>query len=152
MTMSGSRGHTSAEPAPLEVLVVDDDEAMSSVVADELRADGHRVITADTGLDALVLVHGRLVRQSALPDVIVTDVRLPGTTGLQFAASLRRLGCTMPIIVMTAFGSDEVRRGAKDIGAVACLDKPFEMTELRDLVQRSAHRSSATGRWRGPSR
>lgn len=67
------------------------------------------------------------------PDVIVTDVRMPGVSGLSLVAGLRSCGCTMPVIIMSAYG-DRLRENAEHVGADAVFTKPFEIDDLRTAV------------------
>ena len=63
-------------------------------------------------------------------DLIVTDLRMPVVTGLAILRGLRAAHCEVPVILMTAFGDDAVRRDAAELGATF-LDKPFAMSALR---------------------
>jgi len=120
------------------VLLAEDDDALRLLLASVLRADGHVVVEVGDG-DAL-LSHLRAVRLGALalpvPDVIVCDLRMPGTDGLQALARLRREGWRMPMILMTAFGDATKHAEAHQLGAALVLDKPFRLAVLRASVSR----------------
>jgi two-component system nitrogen regulation response regulator GlnG len=68
------------------------------------------------------------------PDVIISDVRMPGFDGLSLLASIRGASWRTPVILMTAFGADDVVIGAMKHRAVTVLDKPFDIRELKQLV------------------
>ena len=68
-------------------------------------------------------------------DVIVSDIRMPGVTGLSVLAGLRGIEGTPPIILISAFGDEETHAEARELGAAALLDKPFEMSDLLDRVR-----------------
>ena len=70
------------------------------------------------------------------PDLVVTDVQMPGATGMRVLSHVRRAHPTVPVILITAFGSAELHAQAKRLGAATVLDKPFDLAELRKLVQR----------------
>ena len=112
------------------VLVVDDDDDMRALVASALSSDGYRVTEARDGSDALDMMRitGRV------PDAIVTDVCMGDVSGLSLLAALRDEGCMTPIIVMTAFGDEQVRGEALRLGADAIFDKPIDIEDLRIVV------------------
>jgi CheY-like chemotaxis protein len=60
-----------------------------------------------------------------VPDLIVTDVRLPGYSGIQILELLRQRGCAIPAIVMSGFSAAELRTRAEELGIVALFEKPF---------------------------
>jgi DNA-binding response OmpR family regulator len=114
------------------VLVAEDDPEMRFLVARALRKDGYDVVEVGDG-DALMLeVTNRLMRFGVLSDVdlVVTDVRMPGRDGLEIAEVLRGATYRVPLILMTGFGDDEIRRRAASLGAVL-FDKPFRLEDLR---------------------
>ena len=117
----------------LRVLVAEDDPDMRALVRAALAADGHDVIEASNGREALDLLSPLLFGSAPPPDVIVTDVRMPGVSGLTLASGLRSCGCRAPIIIMSAYG-DHLREHAEHVGADAVFTKPFEIDDLRTAV------------------
>jgi DNA-binding response OmpR family regulator len=108
------------------VLVVDDEQHLAEGVRFNLQADGHDVVVADTGEQALRL----LLAQHAPFDVVVLDVMLPGKDGFAVASELRAAGQYVPILMLTARGRPEdVMRGFES-GADDYLPKPFELGVL----------------------
>jgi len=108
---------------------------MRSLVAEALRRDAHEVFEVGDGARLLVRI-GRQYRQSEPEqhiDLIVTDLRMPLVTGMAILRGLRAAHCTTPVILMTGFGDDRVRRETAELGAVL-IEKPFTMTALRALV------------------
>ena len=69
-------------------------------------------------------------------DVVVSDVRMPGWTGINVLATLARQSRRPPAILITAFGDDNLHEQAERAGAVAVLDMPFELDELQVLIDR----------------
>ena len=107
------------------VLVVDDEQHIAEGVRFNLEADGHKVVVAETGEQALNLL---LAENGSGPfDVVVLDVMLPGKDGFSVASELRAAGQYVPILMLTARGRPEdVMRGFES-GADDYLPKPFEL-------------------------
>jgi len=113
--------------APMDVLIVDDDEDMAEVVKAVLDSEGYRCRYAANGRQALEEV------ASAMPAVILLDMLMPVMNGWECARALRaRYGQALPIIVMTAAEHAEGRRN--DAGADDVLSKPFDLHELLRVV------------------
>src|SRR4030065_711772 len=110
------------------ILVVEDDEEMRSFLKDFIEAEGFEIDSASNGSDAFRI----LVRE--LFDLVITDIRMPGLTGLDILPGIRRLQPEAPIIVITAFGSEEVHRRALERGATAYLEKPLHFHELKTMI------------------
>ncbi len=110
------------------VLVVDDDPAIRSTVAEILRLEGYPVETAENGAEALHLIHVER------PAMVILDMRMPVLDGWGFARELREQGIDVPILVMTA--AQNARRWAEEIGAASYVPKPFELVDLLDAVER----------------
>ncbi len=117
---------------PACVVVAEDDPDMRSLVSECLRRDDHRVLEVGDGGRLLVRIGRQYRRGEPEPhiDLIVADVRMPLITGLEILRGLRAAHCSTQVILMTAFGSADLRREAGDLGAVL-LDKPFAMSLLR---------------------
>jgi DNA-binding response OmpR family regulator len=121
------------EPAP-RILLVEDDAEMRRLVARALAKDGFEVQCYADGRSVVAAVDEELAQDGEVRAVLlVADVRMPGLGGLELAAWVRSRGITMPIIVMTGFGDDEVRMRARALDAVS-FDKPFPFDELRRVA------------------
>ena len=112
----------------VRIMIIEDDEAMRSLLEDFFEEEGFETDSASNGADAL-----RILSKDPL-DLIVTDIRMPGLTGLDILPRLRRLKPETPIIVMTAFGSEDVRRRSLERGATTYLEKPIHLSQLRTLI------------------
>ncbi|HEV8636463.1 MAG TPA: response regulator [Chloroflexota bacterium] len=111
------------------VLVVDDDPAIQDTVRAALELDGYRVVAAADGAAALGLL------DDLEPCVILLDMRMPVLDGWGFAAAYRGRGAAhAPLVVMTA--AENAQRWCREIGAEACLAKPFDLDELYGAVER----------------
>lgn len=118
------------------ILIVDDDGEMVDALAAGLSLQGHRVSTANTGPTALAVV------ASAEVDVVVTDLRMRGTSGLEVCQRIVETRPDLPVIVMTAFGSLDTAVAALRAGAFDMLTKPFDLEELGFALERAMqHRS-----------
>ncbi|MBM3644079.1 MAG: response regulator [Alphaproteobacteria bacterium] len=116
-----------AEDKP-HILVVDDDNRLRELLKSFLARNGFRVTTAASAAEARQ-------RQAALDfDLVVLDVMMPGETGLQFAAELRRTG-DIPILMLTAMGEAKDRIAGLEAGVDDYLAKPFEPRELLLRIQ-----------------
>jgi CheY-like chemotaxis protein len=120
------------------VLVAEDDDDIRSLIVWGLRADGHDVIEACNGSEAADRIAGSLLFEEGAraPDLIITDVRMHGITGLSLLAGIRARGWKIPIIVITAYEIDKVRPEAERLGADAVMGKPFDVDDLRTTVTR----------------
>ena len=106
------------------ILVVDDEPRLRDLVRRYLEHDGHRVVTAAGGAEALeVAQHTRL-------DLVVLDLRLPDVPGEEVARELRRLSNDVPILMLTAKVDERDRIGGLEAGADDYVTKPFSPREL----------------------
>jgi DNA-binding NtrC family response regulator len=111
------------------VLLVDDDAAMRSLVSDELKEEGYRVVQAADGQAALDCV-GKVA-----PDLIITDFRMP-QGGMSLVSRLKAMVPRTPVILMTAFGDKDTESLAYKSGASAYFNKPVRMADLMDAVHK----------------
>jgi CheY-like chemotaxis protein len=119
---------------PLRVLVAEDDGELRSLIAASLRCEGFPVLEAGSGLELLDVLGSTLVQGAPPPDLIVSDVHMPGTSGLQVLGGLRRAGWGLPVILITAFGDAALHDEAHRLGASAVFDKPFDLDDLTTAV------------------
>src|SRR5262245_30536785 len=125
-------------PRKRRVLVAEDDRDMRRLVVAVLRAAGHTVVEARNGVELLERIDSNSWSESHDPfDVIVTDVGMPGLSGLNALAAIRAARWTMPVILITAFGNRAMKSEARALGAEV-LDKPLDLEALRETVARSA--------------
>jgi DNA-binding response OmpR family regulator len=113
------------------IVVAEDDPEMRDLVASALHKDGYEVTAVEDGARLLVWV---VSRRADLPaDLIISDLRMPISSGLQILRGLREAGWTIPFILLTAFGDEQTRAEAESLGAIF-FDKPFELGQLRTAV------------------
>jgi two-component system copper resistance phosphate regulon response regulator CusR len=119
------------------VLIVEDDPELAGLVSDGLRArriDSTLATTFRDGLDRATL---------GSYDVIILDVRLPGGTGFELCAELRRRRVTTPVLMLTALDAVDDRVRGLEVGADDYLTKPFAFRELLARLQALARRRPA---------
>jgi len=115
------------------ILVVEDDEAVSQVVRESLRRLGYQVVTVASGEDALEVI-GRLDRL----DLLLTDVMLAGDmTGVDLAERVSERKPGTRTLFMSGYTRDELSRRSDQAAEVDVLAKPFQLSELREAVQRA---------------
>ncbi|NUO51291.1 MAG: response regulator [Polyangiaceae bacterium] len=123
------------EIEPPIVLLGEDDDTFRALIAGLLRADGYVVIEAKDGARLQYLVRTLLESGRApRPELIITDIRMPGMSGLDVLEALRELDWYTPVILMTGFGSDETIAEATELGAAEVFNKPFDLELLRQRV------------------
>ncbi|MBX3205255.1 MAG: response regulator [Labilithrix sp.] len=127
--------HRAPQRSPTTVLVVEDDGDLRELVVDTLRRDGYVVLAAGSASEAArilaVMVERRGVDRQV--DLVLSDVRMNGGTGLDLAHRLRATSARLPIILMTAFPEPDLEVEAEDVGATL-LAKPFRLEVLRRAV------------------
>ena len=113
------------------ILVVDDKEMLRDSVGVTLQRAGFGVIAASNGEEALELIASRR------PDGVVSDLKMPGMTGLELIERARRIDEDLPIVLMTAFGTIATAVQAIKLGAFDYITKPFEGDELVISMKRA---------------
>lgn len=113
------------------VLVVDDKELLRDSVGATLQRAGFGVVTAGDAATALSTIARKR------PDVVVTDLKMPGMTGLELLEQVRRIDDALPVVLMTAYGAVETAVKAIKLGAFDYITKPFEGDELVIAVKRA---------------
>ena len=111
------------------ILIVEDEDKLRRVLELQLRSAGFEVELAGSAEDAL--------KQVDRADLVITDLRLPGMSGLELLAAIRRQNTRTPIITMTAFGTVETAVEAMKMGAFDFLLKPFSLDHLTTVVNKA---------------
>lgn len=106
------------------ILVVDDDRTACDVIAAALEQAGYGVVTATDGFDAL----GKLATYQ--PDLVLTDLQMPGIDGLELIQRMQASDRPVPAILMTGAETQDLCTGAEAYGAVNCLRKPINLDDL----------------------
>jgi CheY-like chemotaxis protein len=129
------RAHTPVIPTGHEVLVVDDEAVVLTVLREALRRGGYRVTTAASAEEAIDLMHKRRF------DLVLTDKNLPGASGLDVLRAARTLSPAPAIVLITGYSSYDSAVEALDIGAHDYIEKPIrDVEDLRFRIRRALSR------------
>ena len=112
------------------ILIVEDEARMRRLLELDLNEAGYQTFSApdaEKGLD--------LLRREQV-DLVITDLKLPGMSGLEFLQAAKRINGGLPVIVMTAYGTVETAVEAMKAGASDYVLKPFALAEMRLVVQK----------------
>lgn len=120
------------------ILIVDDDRALTGMLAELLQTEGYTCIVANNGKEAL-----RVEKESS-PDLVILDVMMPGDDGISTLRSLRETS-SVPVLMLTAMGEDDDRILGLEAGADDYLAKPFVPRELVLRIQAILRRLVAGG-------
>ena len=120
-----------------KVLIADDEHAICEAFSDMLRAEGHSPVVASSGEEALEKV------AADIPDLVFLDVRMPGINGIQVLEKIHSEHPTLPVIVMTAYGTLQTAMDALSFKAFDYLGKPVDLARIRSLLKRALHKPSA---------
>lgn len=122
---------------PPMIIVAEDDEEMASLLVRAFEKAGYAVTECQTGWDLLrtlgIFPANNTFNRASL---VVSDIRLPGMSGLDVLKVCGYVGRFPPIILITAFGDNWTREKARKLGALDMLDKPFDIDELVERVRR----------------
>ena len=113
------------------ILDIDDDLAVRAIIEQMLKSAGHKVILAADGSEGI-----RQCRTEP-PDLVITDIFMPGQDGVQTIVQFRKLLPHVPVIAMSGITEGEMLAVAQTLGAVAVLKKPFEHEQLLNAVEKA---------------
>lgn len=127
------------------VLLAEDDDELRWALEEILTDEGYDVMAVRNGTALMEQLGGALqMRAEGRPyDVIVSDVRMPGSNGLDVLANSRAEGSQIPMILMSAFGDEETRARAMALGASAFIGKPLKLEDLHAALHSVAQAASA---------
>lgn len=136
--MARTKLESNARPGAVcrQVALAEDDDALRSLLATVLRRAGYRVREFSSGSQ---LLHMLGPATAAGVDLVISDIRMPGASGLEVLAQLHGGEQPVPVVLMTAFGDHSTHEKALKMGAAALIDKPFELEELLSLADRLTH-------------
>ena len=119
------------------ILLAEDDKEMRSLLALMLRKEGYQVCECMDGLSLLDMLSSFFLPDEEHEnfDLIISDIRMPGVTGMEILMGANELDDFPPIILITAFGDKETHVQAERLGAVALFDKPFDIDEMLKKVR-----------------
>jgi len=116
---------------PHKILIIDDDTSLRRVLEYNLQEEGYEVVAAAGGSEGLLLF------DEHQPDLVITDLKMPGISGFQVLDAVRERSSRVPVMVITAFGAVETAVEAMKKGAYDYITKPFNRDELRLSVRKA---------------
>lgn len=117
------------------VLLAEDDDDLRQLLTQRLEEHGAEVVACAHGLQLVDELERRRTATTREPvDLVITDIRMPGVTGMEILAGLEALCDRCPVILMTAFGDNETHAAAKRLRASAVFDKPFDVDRLIECI------------------
>jgi two-component system chemotaxis response regulator CheY len=118
-----------------KILVVDDSITLRQMVAHVLKSDGHNIVEADSAENALEKL------QSFIPELVITDMYMPGLDGIALAENIRAMAnlSGIPILVLSTDSSQEVKQRGRDSGVTGWIGKPFDPATLQNVVSKVLH-------------
>lgn len=121
----------------MRILVIEDEIKLQKQISQQLEADGYMIDTCDNGEEGLYIA-------SEYPlDAAIIDIGLPGLSGLEVIAALRKRGNLLPILILTARNSWQDKVKGLEMGADDYLTKPFQMEELQARLKALLRRATA---------
>ena len=136
---SKKRMKVAAMKPKYNILVAEDDKEMRILLAGALTKAGYEVTECPNGFNLLNHLGSYLLSDKhENVDLIISDIRMPGVTGLEVLQGLQKARRFPPVILITAFGDETVHDQAEQYGVAAMFDKPFDfddlLTKVREIV------------------
>lgn len=129
--------HNLAAVSQPRILIADDDPAMRSLLVMLLQAQGYLIEPCEDGAALVERIEASLSGGGDLPQLVISDVRMPGLSGIEMLHWVQRECPEVPVILITAFGDRQTHQRAAELGALAVVNKPFDLGELRSQVARA---------------
>ena len=114
----------------IKLLIVDDEEALRTILRDELANHGYDVKDADDGDTALDILKGNF------QDVVILDVKMPKIDGMEVLRRIRQNNLANKVIMLTGFDELKIARQSLQLGANDFMTKPFQFSTLFDCIER----------------
>lgn len=123
------------------VLVAEDDDDLRELLVWALRRSGVNVVELEDGVELLDYLDfvAKFHNPKGLPDLILTDVQMPGCSGLDMIALARARGVSCPFVVLTGYADERVQLTAASIGNTTVLSKPQDLDLICELVHARLH-------------
>src|SRR5690349_20485272 len=118
-----------------KILVADDEQNLRRILVAMLRRDGHEVVQAASGVEA--------IERLSEVDGVITDLRMPGADGMEVLRTAAKAFPQVPVIMITAYGSVGQAVEAIKAGAFDYIEKPFEQDSIRVIVDKASGQAKA---------
>ena len=113
---------------PVKILVVDDDRRIVKTTCDILRVKGHEPVAAYSGEEAVAMV------RAAAPECVLMDIKMPGISGVAALGQIKAIAPALPVILVSAYATDDLLEEAKQLGAHAVLTKPLNIQAVLSFL------------------
>ncbi len=120
------------------VLIVDDERSMRDFLKILLEKEGHKVAIAESGKIGMEILHNQKI------DVVISDIRMPGMTGIELLELAKGEFPELPIIMITAFASPDDAVVAMKNGAFDYITKPFNVDEIKSVIESATNKTQQT--------
>ena len=112
-----------------EIIIVEDDPAISQVIAEALAEEGYTVAITFDGRSGLKLA------QQVTPRLVISDLMLPRMDGLELLGEVKQRRPELPVVMVTAYRDDERQRRARELGAFEFFTKPVNLDHLKEQLR-----------------
>ena len=113
----------------LKILVVDDKKVIGDLFDFTLGYSGHVITVVNSAAEALEAIK---VQEF---DIAFVDIVMPGKDGVQLLEEVRKIASKLPVVMMSGYSVDDKKNKAKELGAVICLKKPFEIDDVKKVIK-----------------
>ncbi|MBN1696679.1 MAG: response regulator [Spirochaetales bacterium] len=121
------------------IVVAEDDKEMRTLLLIYLKKFGYKVKPCANGKELLEEISESMLGDEGKIDLIISDIKMPHYTAMEIMAGLKSLQGFPPIILITAFGNEDLHKEAIENGALTVLDKPFDFDVLLFNVENVLH-------------
>jgi DNA-binding NtrC family response regulator len=118
------------------ILIVDDDEVMRETLSDVFAKMDYEVVATGTGMETIQSIHRQLI------DLVLLDIRLPDMDGITVLKKIKEIDTDLMVVMMTAYSDVQTAVMAMKAGAYDYINKPFELDELKMLIQKAVETQS----------
>jgi CheY-like chemotaxis protein len=124
------------------ILLVEDEDRIRRVISEVLQSHGFQVCAAADAEEALEIV----AKQESCPELVISDIRLPGRTGRELVNRLREMFPACAAVLISGYGESQARMGGLVAEDISYLAKPFSALQVIEIAQRSLNRKAAASR------
>lgn len=111
-----------------KILVIDDEESVGLLMGEFLKLRGYEACVVTSGSEGMEIIKSGV-------DLVISDINMPGTSGLDVLEFIQRNNPGLPVIMMTGAATGEERRRALELGALGILGKPFKFSEMIKQIE-----------------
>ena len=113
----------------IKILVIDDKKIIGDLFDFTLGYSGHKITVVDHAAAAVEVVKNKEF------DIAFIDIVMPGKDGVAILQEIRAIAPKLPIVMMSGYSVEDKRNKARDLGAITCLKKPFEMDDVKRVIK-----------------